>query len=551
MISYRPGTWFGIVGEHATVLLPPSEKARAGTLWALVDDGAGFDDVLDALVSAGLRALPGFVLLSTEDDLTRVVVRGPSKASFVTDEGDVVVEGSTSSTWVERSLRGVTGLSVVLEDTDEPLLTLHGGLIRLAALVSPGQVETVQAPTPVAVPAATPPASAQAPAPLPLSGDAGEVSGPYAAVLPFPAGAPAAPAIAAVPSSGAGPDAGEADAADAGQPDQADAPIDAPRVAESADAPADEPAEGAAGESGDDLDVPAWASASNDPLTGPVDDESWADEPTGLIPIVGAEEPVEPAVEPPAEEPAAQEPATEEAASPEQSADSSPEPPAWTPQTPPGPGLPGAVPPPPPFPPAPPAPPAPPYPPSALDVPSWGAVPSAEQAEAEEPQQPEPEQAAPPAPPTDDHDGLTRAGLPDAALLPPPPGIPGQQAAPAVTAYPVAKLEFSHGEQVDVDRVVIVGRAPEAGRFSLAEQPLLVTVPSPHQEISSTHIEIRPGTGVDHGAAVVTDLGSTNGTVVVQPGLGPEELRPGVPVQLMPGALIDLGDGLTIRVTQP
>ena len=43
MISYRPGTWFGIVGERATVLLPPSEKARAGTLWALVDDGAGFD----------------------------------------------------------------------------------------------------------------------------------------------------------------------------------------------------------------------------------------------------------------------------------------------------------------------------------------------------------------------------------------------------------------------------------------------------------------------------------------------------------------------------
>jgi hypothetical protein len=120
-----------------------------------------------------------------------------------------------------------------------------------------------------------------------------------------------------------------------------------------------------------------------------------------------------------------------------------------------------------------------------------------------------------------------------------------------VTAYPVAKLEFSHGERVDVDRVVIIGRAPEAGRFSLAEQPLLVTVPSPHQEISSTHVEVRPGSGVDHGAAVVTDLGSTNGTVVVQPGLGPEELRPGVPVQLMPGALIDLGDGLTIRVSQP
>jgi pSer/pThr/pTyr-binding forkhead associated (FHA) protein len=46
----------------------------------------------------------------------------------------------------------------------------------------------------------------------------------------------------------------------------------------------------------------------------------------------------------------------------------------------------------------------------------------------------------------------------------------------------------------------------------------------------------------------VTDLGSTNGTVVVQPGLPAEDLRPGVPVQLVPGATIDLGEGLTIQV---
>ena len=50
---------------------------------------------------------------------------------------------------------------------------------------------------------------------------------------------------------------------------------------------------------------------------------------------------------------------------------------------------------------------------------------------------------------------------------------------------------------------------------------------------------------------MVTDLGSTNGTVLVQPGLGPEDLTPGVAVQLIPGALIDLGDGVTIQVSQP
>ena len=119
-----------------------------------------------------------------------------------------------------------------------------------------------------------------------------------------------------------------------------------------------------------------------------------------------------------------------------------------------------------------------------------------------------------------------------------------------MVARPVAKLVFSSGETVEVDRTVLVGRAPEAQRAS-SENPRLVTVPSPQQEISSTHLEVRAGSGVDHGSAVVTDLGSTNGTVLVQPGLAPEDLQPGITVQLIPGAIIDLGDGVTIQVTNP
>jgi hypothetical protein len=115
---------------------------------------------------------------------------------------------------------------------------------------------------------------------------------------------------------------------------------------------------------------------------------------------------------------------------------------------------------------------------------------------------------------------------------------------------PVAHLSFSSGNEIDVDGLIVIGRAPDAGRFPADEEPILVAVPSPHSEISSTHVEVRPGTGDDHGSAVVTDLGSTNGTLVVQPGQRPEELRPGVPVVLRIGALIDLGDGMTIRVNE-
>jgi hypothetical protein len=151
--------------------------------------------------------------------------------------------------------------------------------------------------------------------------------------------------------------------------------------------------------------------------------------------------------------------------------------------------------------------------------------------------------------PGNDHDGQTTVGAQVADFARPQAGIPGQELAPAVVAHPVAKLIFSTGDVVDVDRVILVGRAPEARRFASSDQPHLVTVSSPNHEISSTHLEIRPGAGADHGMAVVTDMGSTNGTVLVQPGLPPEDLQAGIAISLIPGAILDLGDGVTIQTT--
>ena len=148
-----------------------------------------------------------------------------------------------------------------------------------------------------------------------------------------------------------------------------------------------------------------------------------------------------------------------------------------------------------------------------------------------------------------DLDGQTVTGPPVPDFDRPP--IPGQEMAPDVVSQPVASLVFSTGDVVLVDRTVLVGRAPEARRFASHDQPHVVTVSSPHQEISSTHLEIRPGAGADHGSAIATDLGSTNGTVLAQPGLDPEELKAGIAVSLIPGAVLDLGDGVTIQVTNP
>jgi hypothetical protein len=148
-----------------------------------------------------------------------------------------------------------------------------------------------------------------------------------------------------------------------------------------------------------------------------------------------------------------------------------------------------------------------------------------------------------------DRDGQTQIGAPVPDFDRPP--IPGQELAPEVVSRPVASLVFSTGDVVAVDRTVLVGRAPEARRFASHDQPHVVTVPSPQQEISSTHLEIRPGAGADHGSAIATDLGSTNGTVLALPGLDAEELKAGIAVSLVPGAVLDLGDGVTIQVTNP
>lgn len=130
-----------------------------------------------------------------------------------------------------------------------------------------------------------------------------------------------------------------------------------------------------------------------------------------------------------------------------------------------------------------------------------------------------------------------RLGTPAAPTPPPLPGDHGT----------IARLVLPTGDVVDVDRSVLVGRAPEPRRFDPDEQPRLVTVPSPGNEVSSTHLEVRPGTA---GAAVLAvDLGSTNGTTVHRAGRSAEALPPGVPVALGPDDVLDLGDGVTLRVT--
>ena len=445
--SYRAGDWYAVFGANTTLLLPASERERVATLWALVDGGADFTQVLDGLLASGLSTLQGFVLVGADVGPTRILLRGDGvRASLTTADETVELEGAGSTTWVERTVDDVTLLAVTLGDeVAGPDFAIDGGLVRVSRIDLPPAGQ--------------------------LAADA-EV----ATVLP--------PGVVIEPETDS-------------EPDTAPQPVAEPEAEPAVD---EEPAA--------DEPSPIMAEAEEEVLEAEVAEEEEATEPPAPTPdyLQPWPETVEPPPPPPMPE---TDPAT-----------------AQIPVPPPPPNF-GDLPPPPPPQPGP-----------------WGDGGFDDGCATSPP---------PPAPPgagDSDHDGLTQTGVNTDEFAREQPGIPGQPMAPSVTR-PVAKLIISNGETIDVDRVVLIGRAPEARRFTSTEQPTLITVPSPMHEISSTHVEVRPGSGADHGSAVVTDMGSTNGTVLVQPGLPPEDLKPGIAVQLIPGAIINLGDGLTIQVARP
>ena len=127
-------------------------------------------------------------------------------------------------------------------------------------------------------------------------------------------------------------------------------------------------------------------------------------------------------------------------------------------------------------------------------------------------------------------------------------GSPIAPQGPRLLPRPVlAILRASDGSTATVDRAVLVGRAPSAQRSS-ARAPRLLTVPSPGHDISRTHVEIAP----DGWQIAVTDLNSTNGTVLVRPeGLDRQQLAAGETVVVQLGTVVELGDGSSVLIDFP
>lgn len=105
-------------------------------------------------------------------------------------------------------------------------------------------------------------------------------------------------------------------------------------------------------------------------------------------------------------------------------------------------------------------------------------------------------------------------------------------------------LVLPDGRSQELNAPVIIGRAPSVSNVPASVLPHLITLSA--DDISRNHARI----AVEGGTVVVTDLLSSNGTQVIQPGKPPLSLRGGEPTPVIVGTVVDLGSGITLTIAE-
>jgi hypothetical protein len=141
-----------------------------------------------------------------------------------------------------------------------------------------------------------------------------------------------------------------------------------------------------------------------------------------------------------------------------------------------------------------------------------------------------------PNPPTGDRCRTCGADLDGDAKLVPRPSLGQMIVTGGVQQAP------GRPQVIELDRPVIVGRRPRTNNASADRTPRLVTVASPEQDISRSHVEIT----LEEWHVLVADLATTNGTTLLRAGQAPRRLHPNEKVIVVEGDVVDLGDGATL-----
>jgi hypothetical protein len=116
-----------------------------------------------------------------------------------------------------------------------------------------------------------------------------------------------------------------------------------------------------------------------------------------------------------------------------------------------------------------------------------------------------------------------------------------------VTRPTLGILNMSTGDMVPLDRDVVLGRSPSSDEADPQQRPHLVQLASPGNDVSRNHVRV----SLEGWHVLVTDLDSTNGTVVTMPNQNPVRLRPHDAFRIVPGALINIADEVNVRYEVP
>lgn len=108
---------------------------------------------------------------------------------------------------------------------------------------------------------------------------------------------------------------------------------------------------------------------------------------------------------------------------------------------------------------------------------------------------------------------------------------------------PLGRLVLPDGQQVLLDRSVILGRRPEAIPGG-ETWPHLVELPADRTHLSRQHLLLE----LDGWQVVARDLGSRSGTVLRTPAGGVQRMQPQRPYIVGPGSVLVLADDYVVRV---
>ena len=111
----------------------------------------------------------------------------------------------------------------------------------------------------------------------------------------------------------------------------------------------------------------------------------------------------------------------------------------------------------------------------------------------------------------------------------------------------LATLTLSTGAAIEVAGDVVIGRAPQVQAGGDPHIVALVPVASPQHMVSRSHLMLT----TSGWSILAQDLGSSNGTVLARPGATPVLLGSGMPTPVFMGDLMDVGDGVTLRIDPP